>query len=244
MLCDDLALHATSNCEKEYISALRKSCESLATQDASLSPLTIVIDANTIRRLEEYLTECQRYLKDFDTLLQTVVQSSHDIATTTQQCPRISALFWLQHLVTERYEALPEGWKSTIIAYALAITKLLRAQRLLAASKSPQDLLEELRNEGHSNWNAAELPEILLLEAESGIMIREVQMDIARQMSYPPKDRNSVMQLNMGEGKSSVIVPVVATTLGDKKRFVSVALVNSLHTNVLCPSQVDTRHRR
>lgn len=39
---------------------------------------------------------------------------------------------------------------------------------------------------------------------------------------------NSVLQLNMGEGKSSVIAPMVASALADGQRFVRVIVLKSL----------------
>ncbi|KAI6439400.1 hypothetical protein MCOR15_011939 [Pyricularia oryzae] len=43
--------------------------------------------------------------------------------------------------------------------------------------------------------------------------IRAIQMCIAKEMISPPGHQNASMQLNMGEGKSSVIVPAVAAIL-------------------------------
>ncbi len=83
----------------------------------------------------------------------------------------------------------------------------------MALSSHSHELAEELRNRGHQNWSPIDFPETLLLEAESGLLVREVQEEIAKQMRSPPNDANSVMQLNMGEGKSSVIVQIIAAFL-------------------------------
>ena len=77
-------------------------------------------------------------------------------------------------------------------------------------------------NVGHSNWIPHQHPESLLLEIESGILIRGVQEEIAAEMRDPSTSTNSVMQLNMGEGKSSVIVPMVATSLANTTQLVRV----------------------
>ena len=99
-----------------------------------------------------------------------------------------------------------------------------RAERLLKASQvgGPEDIINELRNEGHQRWDLMNHLERLLLEVESKITIRDVQSDIANQMEDPQSARNTSMQLNMGEGKSSVIVPIVATALADESRLVRV----------------------
>lgn len=41
-------------------------------------------------------------------------------------------------------------------------------------------------------------------------------------MIAPPKSGNAVMQLNMGEGKSSIIIPIVATALSNGSQLVRV----------------------
>lgn len=46
-------------------------------------------------------------------------------------------------------------------------------------------------------------PDWLLVEIDADICIRSDQMDVAKAM-ITPNDGNTVMQLNMGEGKSSV----------------------------------------
>jgi hypothetical protein len=49
-------------------------------------------------------------------------------------------------------------------------------------------------------------------------MLREVQETIAGYMRTPDDNVNTVIQLNMGEGKSSTILPVVAAALADGQR--------------------------
>jgi hypothetical protein len=61
-----------------------------------------------------------------------------------------------------------------------------------------------------------------------------VKIDVAEQYvrsskrlrhSYnPPNGQNAVMQLNMGEGKSSVIVPMAATSLTNGQRLVRIVM--------------------
>jgi hypothetical protein len=93
---------------------------------------------------------------------------------------------------------------------------------MLSASDNEDDLLKELHNPGHTNWDPLHYPQTLLLEVEQGIMIREVQEEIALQMREPPGNANAVTQLNMGEGKSSVILPADAVHLADGTKLVQV----------------------
>jgi hypothetical protein len=140
----------------------------------------------------------------------------------TQHSPRISPILWLAQLHCDNFNVLSKHWKLVIIEYGLAITQVHRAQRLLAVSGKPVDLAEELRHVGHSNWNPEEFPEMLLLEAESGITIRREQEFIASQMRNPKDGKNIVLQLLMGGGKSSTIVPVLAINFTNKRELVRV----------------------
>lgn len=141
-----------------------------------------------------------------------------------QHFPQTCPVFFLQYLSRKRWNNLPEDWKKCVVHYGLALTQLQRANRLLDAVGNPASLMKELGNPGHENWDPYQYPECLLLEIENGILIRKIQHRIACQMRNPPSGNNAVMQLNMGEGKSSVIVPIVAASLADTKRLVRVVV--------------------
>jgi hypothetical protein len=51
-------------------------------------------------------------------------------------------------------------------------------------------------------------------------------------MISPQSGENSVLQLNMGEGKSSVIVPMVAAALGNGQNFIRVVVLKTLATQM------------
>jgi hypothetical protein len=57
---------------------------------------------------------------------------------------------------------------------------------------------------------------------------RPVQVAIAREMISPTSQRNITLQLNMGEGKSSVIVPLVVSTLANGSNLVRVMTLRPL----------------
>ncbi|KAI0468184.1 hypothetical protein F4859DRAFT_517375 [Xylaria cf. heliscus] len=139
-----------------------------------------------------------------------------------QHFPQPSQTFFLRFLSRNKWNSLSEDWKFCLTHYGVALTQLQRANRLLDAIDNPTFLEKELRNRGHENWDPYEYPESLLIEIEGGILIRKVQEQIACEMRNPPSNNNAVMQLNMGEGKSSVIVPIVAASLADTTRLVRV----------------------
>ncbi|SPJ89726.1 uncharacterized protein FTOL_13087 [Fusarium torulosum] len=136
--------------------------------------------------------------------------------------PRITPLLLLQQLRPSSFSCLHDTWKLTIIQYATSITAVQRGKRLIRFRSSPADLLRELQNPGHKTWEDRDHPEWLLLECESEIMIRNVQQQVAQKMISPPENKNAVMQLNMGEGKSTVIVPMVATALANGFKIIRV----------------------
>ncbi|KAF4447595.1 hypothetical protein F53441_8890 [Fusarium austroafricanum] len=151
-----------------------------------------------------------------------VLESMQCILTGSGYLPRVTPLLLLQQLRPSRFSFLLETWKMAIIEYATAITAVQRAKRLVRFQTSHVDLLRELQNSGHETWAVRDHPEWLLLECESEIMIRNVQQQIAQKMINPPENENAVMQLNMGEGKSTVIVPMVATALADGSKIIRV----------------------
>ncbi|KAJ8128034.1 hypothetical protein O1611_g5602 [Lasiodiplodia mahajangana] len=137
-----------------------------------------------------------------------------------QLCP----IFFLRHLSRKGWTNISDDWKKCIVHYGVMLTQLQRANRLLDARKNSASLMKELNNPGHENWDPYEYPESLLLELENDILIRGAQEQIAAQMRNPRSGNNAVMQLNMGEGKSSVIVPIVAASLADTTQLVRVII--------------------
>ena len=82
-----------------------------------------------------------------------------------------------------------------------------------------EDFEKEISNVPHANWTPSKHVPWLIIELEMNITIREIQVEVARHMMQPnmsendPKTRNIVMQMNMGEGKTSVILPMLAVSL-------------------------------
>lgn len=81
-------------------------------------------------------------------------------------------------------------------------------------SPHPEALAEELGNQ--RIWNPASQPAWLAFEVLQGIEIRQRQAIVAQHIldnpgrkGVSPDDRGAVLQLNMGEGKTRVISPMV-----------------------------------
>jgi hypothetical protein len=63
-------------------------------------------------------------------------------------------------------------------------------------------------------------------------MARPLQVDVAREMISPSSQQNISLQLNMGEGKSSVIVPLVSSTLADGSNLVRIVTLKPLSSQM------------
>ncbi|KAL0058901.1 hypothetical protein AAF712_014383 [Marasmius tenuissimus] len=66
----------------------------------------------------------------------------------------------------------------------------------------------------------------LLIQADSDFLARKVQLSVAHEMIT--SEKNVVLQLNMGEGKSSVIVPFLGTALANGHQLMRVVVLKSL----------------
>ncbi|KAI2469049.1 hypothetical protein F4781DRAFT_395603 [Annulohypoxylon bovei var. microspora] len=222
-LLSRLEEQAQSGYESNYVADLRSSVESLQNwrKEYSLPLSTEEIEV----LLVSHRDVCQIVVDGIYTIMCDAVKTSlRERSASSQHWPRISPTFFLERLSRRYWEDLPEGWKMWIVQYGVAVSQLQRADRLLRAIHNPSALIRELRNPGHTNWEPLFQPDSLLLEIESDLMIRQVQEQIAGNMRSPETGRNAVMQLNMGEGKSSVIVPAVAAALADGSRIVRVVV--------------------
>ncbi|CAF3467127.1 unnamed protein product [Rotaria sp. Silwood1] len=98
-----------------------------------------------------------------------------------------------------------------------------------------EDFEKEISNIPHANWTPSMHVPWLILELEMNITIREIQIEVARHMIQPimnknnPSISNIVMQMNMGEGKTSVILPMLALSLcSSSSSLVRIIVLKSL----------------
>lgn len=131
---------------------------------------------------------------------------------------------------------------------AVCWTLAARAERCLALLGGGEEaaLRRELQNRGRHNWVPEKRPEWLLLELEQGWLVREVQCTVASRMLSPEYGEfdeetgvsggsadfeagaNAVLQLNMGEGKTAVLLPLLAATLADGKSLFRCTVLRAL----------------
>lgn len=220
--------------QKRYIAGLEGSI--LAFQE-QIAPSYIVQAVSLVDRLRTLEAECKKYMEAIFRAISSQLEPLHlkgsFMAFKAGLWPRISPLLLLQQLATNGAVRLAPGWKATLVTYGTAITMVQRLTRLLclapnSVNGSSIDFLNELENTGHLNWKPLGQPDWLLIEIENNFLIRPVQADMAVTMITPPGNHNSIVQLCMGEGKTSVIVPIVAASLADGTKLVRVVVLKPL----------------
>ncbi|KAL9623914.1 MAG: hypothetical protein Q9160_001906 [Pyrenula sp. 1 TL-2023] len=135
------------------------------------------------------------------------------------------------HEVSHRRSGLVQPvWRRRILQLGQAITMFQRATRLLVYAEAKNKVLyhRELLNQGYHGWLPDQYPDWLLMQIEQDFLIRPIQVDVAKQMILPTGSISATMQLNMGEGKSAVIIPMVITALANGECLARVVVLKPL----------------
>ncbi|KAI5273021.1 hypothetical protein E4T47_03715 [Aureobasidium subglaciale] len=209
--------------EDEYLSKLEAGLERLdevmidqnsTTLPPSMTPLRILVNYTAyVEHIERTMTMFARAL-DPSTPAQKILQAADLWPRSTKYC-------LLQQLSRSRIASSHVEWKLHLLKLAEGIAKWQRSERQLRYldSGNISALRKELSCKGRIGWEAKEYPSWLLLEIENNITIRPIQAQVALEMMNPSSQENSVLQLNMGEGKSSVIIPMIVIVQADGTRL-------------------------
>ncbi|KAI0809453.1 hypothetical protein GGR55DRAFT_175773 [Xylaria sp. FL0064] len=121
--------------------------------------------------------------------------------------------------------------KEAIVSYGIAITKVQHLTRIHRAlmQRNRSAFCNELCYVGHETWKPTKVPDWLLLEIDSDILIRPEQVAVARAIIDPTLG-NGVLQLSMGKGKTSCIIPMVEAVLADGTSLSRVIVPKALLT--------------
>ncbi|KAK2793814.1 hypothetical protein FQN51_001032 [Onygenales sp. PD_10] len=214
--------------EKEYLDDLKSSLEALRESGNNYR----VSENDHLAELRKRLDKCQRWADKCFESIRNKLQSQDclpkQLAVRLGLSPRLSPTLILQHLSHNKVGNLTTKCKDSLIHYGIVISVLQRAERIFKCYNTGGDILPELLNTGHQGWDPLTYPDWLLFEIENNLLIRPVQADIATEMMTPSTKGNSIMQLNMGEGKSSIIVPIIAAALANKNQLVRVVVLRPL----------------
>ncbi|KAL4784729.1 hypothetical protein BJX76DRAFT_356715 [Aspergillus varians] len=144
--------------------------------------------------------------------------------------PSMTPISLLEYLRSNSDCSFGRAMKRMVLDYAKAIVKIQHLLRMKdALLKSDEGRFrQEYSNTGHVNWDPSIYPDWLLLEIDSNIQIREDQVTVALEMISPLSGTNSVLQMNMGQGKTSVVTPMVACVLADRKKLTRLLVPKAL----------------
>ncbi|GLA44597.1 hypothetical protein AnigIFM63309_004218 [Aspergillus niger] len=200
---------------RELGEGLRDRLEALEAREWPCSPTSLSVPRDVLERHCHVLTRQRDDLWDRLHEMLIVAGGSADRVSSALLWPHISVLSILSPLVADQWRHVPDSWKTTLLAFAQSVTSLRRSKRLLACyDRSDIDgFYKEAETAGSEGWDAARSPEWLLLEIENNITIRVHQAEVAQRMICPDQPGNAVSQLNMGEGKTTVITLMVALNL-------------------------------
>ncbi|KJA23151.1 hypothetical protein HYPSUDRAFT_138178 [Hypholoma sublateritium FD-334 SS-4] len=122
------------------------------------------------------------------------------------------------------------NWPNILIYFAEAFIEYQHSQRLVEFSLRSEvhNFFKELDNTSFNWSDAKRYPIWLLIQIQGNFITRPLQSQVAHEMISPSSDKNTLLQLNMGEGKSYVIVPLVAAALADSRRLVRVVVLKPL----------------
>ncbi|KAG5333650.1 hypothetical protein C0989_005176, partial [Termitomyces sp. Mn162] len=206
---------------RSYGSALQNSLKSylldleLATSQVDIRPSASLLE-------NEY--ELRR--REFDDLYELIRKTLsprtplEKVAAEVGQWPFLGIRSLLSLLSKDKLDvSTSSGWVTAIIALAQAFVKLQRSRRMLCYKIHglEEDLLKELENVEYETDASFRRSEWLLIQSR-----------VAQEMISPPSGQNFLTQLNMGEGKSAVIVPLVSSALADGQRLVRVVVLKPL----------------
>ncbi|KAF9472985.1 hypothetical protein BDN70DRAFT_925404 [Pholiota conissans] len=120
--------------------------------------------------------------------------------------------------------------KTALITLAEAFIEYQHSQRLVGflLRSDITNFSKELDNASFNDIDARNNPEWLLVQIQGNFIIRPIQSRVAREMISPSLGQNIALQLNMGEGKSHVIVPLVASALANSRNLVRVVVLKPL----------------
>ncbi|KAF8546830.1 hypothetical protein OG21DRAFT_1450846 [Imleria badia] len=225
------SLRMDASFQREYLTHLDASTQQVRMESQMTHK---VAGKNRIEELEKHYVHCRfNYMHAVDILKKSLGPTSDPREQALDQYgqwPPITADVLLRYLASTSRVDIPPRWKKCLISLSLLLLELQRSRRLLrfALDGLEEEFSKELENEGCDGWNPEEYPDWLLIQVQGNFLIRRTQAETAMELMSPQSGQNTVMQVNMGEGKSSVIIPIAAAALADGKQLVRVIVPKAL----------------
>lgn len=221
-------LHSDCPVRSTYGSDLGQSVDALKKMNKDLAPKPAV-EINIDFEIDKaYEALEKRYYSLVNALVSGDARSSWLLRANLW--PSMTPVSILEHLRSNSDCVFGTNMKIKVLEYAKSIVKVQHLLRMKDAllKKDEGRLRQEYDNPGHVNWDPVVYPDWLLLEIDANMQIREDQVTVALEMISPSSGANSVLQMNMGQGKTSVIMPMVACILADRKMLTRLLVPKAL----------------
>jgi hypothetical protein len=232
---DDLFVQLERSARRElellYLENLRKSIMALGEAQPSFDPNATSPTSEKLRLFQQHAINVTN--SEFSDLKGVLTPRDYisSLKTAVGLHPIVTPTTLLRQLSLRNRARLSEPWKNRLLQYASTVQDAKWGDRMLRllSTRRVHHLLLEAQN--RRKWNPYEHPDWLLVEIDADLSIRPQQADMAEEMISPPDGCNSVMQLNMGEGKSSV---------RGHKRYYSILIcpIRSLFQSFPCLSSI------
>ncbi|KAF2871478.1 hypothetical protein BDV95DRAFT_493867 [Massariosphaeria phaeospora] len=221
---------SSSSIRKRYGVEMQQSIEALREHIAKPRPL---MEALNPTQVEHQILAARAAFHDTLNRVTDTLRKKDKRAQWLQHAgiwPRMTPVTLLTELRSTSGVNFGDGTKQALVDLGLAITNYQRLLRIKDAANSGkrQQLFDERENPGHQNWSPYDQVDWLLLEVEGDIMLRAEQVDVAYATISPASGQNSVLQLLMGKGKTSCILPMVALVLADKRHLFRIVVPRPL----------------
>lgn len=202
-------IHSTDPLRKSYGVDLQKSLRALEKADATAASHTVGLKKplDSITGIQQQMEQAQGAMNSQrDSIVAALARDDdrYQWLRLGNLWPGANTVTLLEQLRSSARVQFGAGMKEALVHFGLAITLRQWLDRVLheiMKEGEPNKLEGLLNNTGHENWNPINHPDWLLMEIEADILIRSRQVDVARQIISPTARTNSLMQLNMGEGK-------------------------------------------
>ncbi|KAF8729325.1 hypothetical protein RHS02_07821, partial [Rhizoctonia solani] len=218
---------------KRYASDMEKSRKELGTRRPLILPQQLPKNSISVlvKTRDEYLAFLEDSLRKFNSALSPQNEVEDTIfraGVWTRATPR--TILQLLSLRNRSHLDRLAKWRIELISYAQGYGEYQRFQRLIALAENHgvEEFYKEVDLPSGDEFAGLDDPDWLLVQINGNFVPRPLQRKIAQEMISPSSDSNTVLQLNMGEGKSSVIVPLIAASLANSSQLVRVVVLKPL----------------
>ncbi|KAG8964182.1 hypothetical protein FRC03_002126 [Tulasnella sp. 419] len=217
---------------QQYADDLESSVLSLENEGRAVLDHQGLSGLQTLNIVQHHHARCMEHLRTTSKIITESLSPSTQVDTVLSSsmlwpCTTERSLLGVLAFNTEIN--LPEPWRKALNAFACAILAFQHACRLIRYldELKMEELSGELGTtvimEGY-HYSSTQL----LIQIDGDFLARPTQVNFIKEMISPSSERNSAFQLNMGEGKSSVIVPMAASALSDGSKLARVIVLKQL----------------